>query len=481
MQDRGPVQRGGISMIIRAKSNMSAVNAFRIAVSNATEYSSKFERGFSFLDELFRQLSESADTLGNDIVEMSSAQQTLEEKKKDIEAILAKLTTQLNSLTEELSEIESQMANISSTITITDEEGNIFEVSNPAYVALAANASAVEAQIDAVRDEMLPHQTRLEHVNSVASRLASHADAVHGVIYSLEEKKITCRQLQADLEEIQRRNLSQGTVAAGALKKIEDIIAAYLRIKMTYENVLPSGADRGSERPSVNINLSFTKIVNNQTNTANKIPEVTKEEIVKHKVEFDATGRISSYDGKTFGGSYNTYDVRLGRTLAENNPVLGRYEGIRGESKFVPSERSVEGIVVKRILSEYGINGIEYRNAEPDFEVCAEAVVRISAMTEYRENYMSTDDEMVLGNFAQADIELAKAWNLGSREGRDNWKPRDVYNYRKANNLTWHEKCDMETMVLVRYEINLFFKHSGGCSECRMRDAGEAVGGEFDE
>ena len=102
-------------------------------------------------------------------------------------------------------------------------------------------------------------------------------------------------------------------------------------------------------------------------------------------------------------------------------------------------------------------------------------------MTENRDNYPRSDGEMELGNFSQADIELAKAWNLGNRDGRTDWKARDVLNYRKANRLTWHEKCDTETMVLVRFEINLFFKHSGGCSECRVRDGGEFDGGGFDE
>ena len=55
-------------------------------------------------------------------------------------------------------------------------------------------------------------------------------DAVNGVIYSLEEKKNTCKQLQTELEGMQRQNLFQGSVAVEALKKIEEIIANYLRI-----------------------------------------------------------------------------------------------------------------------------------------------------------------------------------------------------------------------------------------------------------
>ena len=83
-------------------------------------------------------------------------------------------------------------------------------------------------------------------------------------------------------------------------------------------------------------------------------------------------------------------------------------------------------------------------------------------------------------NFPQADEELAKIWNFEERDSKTNWTARDVYKYRKANKLTWHEKCDMETMVLVRTEINEFFKHSGGCAECNARDAYNE-GDDFDE
>ena len=102
-------------------------------------------------------------------------------------------------------------------------------------------------------------------------------------------------------------------------------------------------------------------------------------------------------------------------------------------------------------------------------------------MTENRENFTNADGKTVYGNFSQADVELSKAWNLGKREERSNWKEEDVFNYRKANNLTWHEKCDTETMVLVPFAINHYFKHSGGCSECRVRDGAAYDGGDFDE
>ena len=241
-----------------------------------------------------------------------------------------------------------------------------------------------------------------------------------------------------------------------------------------------------SVHSSAKTSPSLNPAYNVQGQTIIKQPEmkqlgISAEEIKRHGIRLDDTGRISLYDGKTFGGKLVTYDDRLARTSADDNPILGRYEGIRGESKYIPSQRSAIGVAVIKILSRYNIDGIDYRNAEPDFEPCAEAIVKISHMTEHRYNYTDDAGEAALGNFDQADIELAKAWNLGNREGRSDWKPGDVTNYRKANKLTWHEKCDMETMVLVREEINLFFKHSGGCAECKVRDSGGSLGGGFDE
>ena len=147
-------------------------------------------------------------------------------------------------------------------------------------------------------------------------------------------------------------------------------------------------------------------------------------------------------------------------------PCHGAYRYARPSASYRCSFR----IFCTFPLKNYGLDGIVYRNAEPDFEVCAEAVVKIVGMTENRENYLNKDGTLVMGNFSQADMQLAEEWNRIKRDDHNDWTPRDVFNYRKANRLTWHEKCDTETMVLVRFEINLFFKHSGGCSECKMHE-----------
>ena len=117
------------------------------------------------------------------------------------------------------------------------------------------------------------------------------------------------------------------------------------------------------------------------------------------------------------------------------------------------------------------MDGIEFKNCEPDYSKCSEGTVRIENMTENRPS-----------NFAQADIKLADQWNKEMREGRNDWKDEDVEKFRKSNNLSWHECCDTKTMNLVSRDIHgadtSVFLHSGGVAECRVRDH---VGGEFDE
>ena len=65
-------------------------------------------------------------------------------------------------------------------------------------------------------------------------------------------------------------------------------------------------------------------------------------------------------------------------------------------------------------------------------------------------DYLTLHD---LGNYAQADIALAK---------RLNTDPASIREYRENNGLTWHECRDGVTMQLIPTEINSRFKHAGG-------------------
>lgn len=164
---------------------------------------------------------------------------------------------------------------------------------------------------------------------------------------------------------------------------------------------------------------------------------------------------------------YSEYDDRIKRTPLDGD--RGNWEGQRGESKYVPSENTEKGKDVKQLLTEKGVDGIEYKNGEPDFSSMSESTVKIEGMTGDCQK-----------NFPQADIKCAEQWNAEGRDGRTDWTAADVRDWRRENEYSWHERSDTETMDLVPTEINLYFGHLGGCSECRIRDSKDKGDG-FDE
>ena len=215
----------------------------------------------------------------------------------------------------------------------------------------------------------------------------------------------------------------------------------------------------------------------------NEIKKPEPEEYKNIKPENGITGKecrgFWENEFKKEAEYYNDYEDRLGCTPKEDSH-LGTWEGDRGESKFLPNSETVEGKAALDKLNEKGMDGIEYKNAEPDFSKCAEATVRIDDMTQNRDDYIGADGTIKQGNFTQADIKCSEKWNAEARDGKSDWTARDVYNWRHENKCSWHERCDRRTMDLVPFEIHSHCKHLGGVSECKVRDAVN-VGGEFDE
>lgn len=137
----------------------------------------------------------------------------------------------------------------------------------------------------------------------------------------------------------------------------------------------------------------------------------------------------------------------------------GSWEGEKGDSTwkpdpdYVPPNSNPEGKTWKEIEDKYGMDGVKFKDGEPDFSEIAEATVEIDDFTGNR-----------FENFAQADSKLAEKWNAEGRDGRTDWTARDVAAYRKENNLTWHERRDMKTMDLVPSEVHNNIPHAGGIS-----------------
>ncbi|MDD7109155.1 MAG: HNH endonuclease [Collinsella sp.] len=157
----------------------------------------------------------------------------------------------------------------------------------------------------------------------------------------------------------------------------------------------------------------------------------------------------------------STYKERLDRTPTTENPH-GKWSGDRGESMFVPTDDRF-----RELLQSKGVEGINYKDAIPDFDPIAEAKVTIQGMSQHRLSQMGENGERIVGNYEKADIECAKAWNLEQRDGKDDWTHQDVKNWREANGCTWHEDNDMKTCSLVPTEIHDVCRHLGGVSEIK--------------
>lgn len=153
---------------------------------------------------------------------------------------------------------------------------------------------------------------------------------------------------------------------------------------------------------------------------------------------------------------YGNPDASLSLTLEayKNCPIEnGSWEGERGDSKwkpdpeYVPQKRNPEGKSWEEIMKEHKIDGVEYKNGEPDFKDVSKGKVEI-------ESYTSDRDD----NFDKADIEMAK------KKGCD---PEDVAKWRKENGYTWHERGDMRTMEKVPSIVHNNVSHRGGISAAK--------------
>ena len=148
---------------------------------------------------------------------------------------------------------------------------------------------------------------------------------------------------------------------------------------------------------------------------------------------------------------------KLKPTLELRTPIEGHnghWEGERGDSKWIPNKEEIpkcsnpENKTWGEILEEHKIDGIEYKDGEPNFE--SKETVEIEDFTDSRAK-----------NFDQADEKLAEKWDC-SKE--------DVEKWRKENNYTWHECPDCKTMKLVSSEIHNNMPHDGGISAYKNRN-----------
>jgi len=154
--------------------------------------------------------------------------------------------------------------------------------------------------------------------------------------------------------------------------------------------------------------------------------------------------------------------IRVDSFFPKNN---GEWGGVAGNSTwlpnpdYIPEKSNPVDQTWGVILEKYGMQGIPFKDGYPDFSEIAEESVEIDDFSDNRNT-----------NFNQADNKTAEKWNTEGKDGRTDWKASEVAQYRKDNNLTWHECEDTKTLQLVPSEVHNNISHSGGISVAKKEN-----------
>jgi hypothetical protein len=204
------------------------------------------------------------------------------------------------------------------------------------------------------------------------------------------------------------------------------------------------------------------------------MPEVNSENVEQKPVEPPSEGgkfaeslKEDSNAGKDFADSLKD-ETGAGKDFAESLKensenaesaidrrlprTGGEWSGEPGDSVWKPDRNKVpenpqtnpDGQTWGEILDEYGIEGIPFKDGEPDFSDVSKGTVEIDDFSDDRDD-----------NFDAADEKLAEERGCTKEEVRQ---------WRKEHGYTWHECGDMKTMQKVPTKVHGNVPHDGGIS-----------------
>ncbi len=145
----------------------------------------------------------------------------------------------------------------------------------------------------------------------------------------------------------------------------------------------------------------------------------------------------------------------------------GIWVGPEVESPCRPDVTTDRGKEVADALSRYGVDSIPYKDAYPDFSKVSVCTAQIDTMSE------KGWKNRIPGYKAMAEV-----WNREKHGGKDDWTWRDIEQYKKDNNLDFHECQDRHTVQLVPACIHEYFKHCGGIKETQCANGYDPFGGQ---
>lgn len=201
------------------------------------------------------------------------------------------------------------------------------------------------------------------------------------------------------------------------------------------------------------------KVEKQENQNADKIDD-NPVDLLRKKAD-ELRGQLSESDEKASDtGETKNEDSNLDKKIS-GCPIDGhggKWEGERGNSKWCPDRDVIpnkqgtnpENKTWGEILDENGIDGVDFKDGEPDFSEIAKDEVEIDDFTDDRDS-----------NFAQADEKLAEKWGVS---------PREIKAYREENGYTWHECGDCKTLQLVPREVHGNISHKGGISAIKAQN-----------
>lgn len=225
-------------MSIYAKVSQAAVANFKTAVSSAREVGGKFCGALDCLQQISQYAQNQASRLHEVIPLLNNARSTVQKKIAQIEAHIAQLTAIINDLQAELDAVEAEIAVTPASFTRQDSEGNAYEVENPAYTALCAQADALRNEIAKVEKERSAEENHLHCAQAVLNKIDDHHATICEEIDTIEQRSQECMKMISDVESIRTRNAQQTENAYELLEKIEQIISEYIAIKMQIETTI---------------------------------------------------------------------------------------------------------------------------------------------------------------------------------------------------------------------------------------------------
>ena len=117
-----------------------------------------------------------------------------------------------------------------------------------------------------------------------------------------------------------------------------------------------------------------------------------------------------------------------------------------------------------KLKEKNGVEGVLYKDGEPDFSPLADPVLRIVVTEKEIPSFRSASKDALKGKGTFQIAEEAVAERTGMTV-------KQVRAYMKEHKLTWHECADCHTIMAVPTEVNAIFSHKGGISIKRERDA----------